>query len=67
MPKIPFLFREVFQQHWYKFLSAEALIPTAITLLAMGVYSTLTGVYSKVRNGSRFLVKKLGERVLDVK
>jgi len=66
VPKIRFLFHEVFQQHWYKFISADVLIPTTIALLAMGVYSTLTGVYSNVRSASRYFVKKLGERVLDV-
>jgi len=64
--KLPLLFREVFQNQWYKMFQGDFVIPVTFGLLSIGVLSAFTGVYQKVHQTSRNIAKLLGERVLDV-
>jgi len=66
LPKLPSLLRELFQSHWYKALDDEFILPTCIALLTVGVVSTFTGVYLRVRNIAKLIIRKFGERVLEV-
>lgn len=66
LPKLPGLLRELLQQHWYKAFDEDFILPTCIALLTVGVVSAFTGVYLRVRSLAKILIRKLGERVLEV-
>jgi len=66
-PRLPVIFQDVLQYlNWHKIMDQELLLPTGAALLMVGVITTYTSVYQKVRAAARTMVKNLGERVLEV-
>jgi len=67
LPKLPWIVREILHSfHWHKFLRGDDVVPALIMLVTIGLISTFAEVYQRVQHASKQMVKRLGERVLEV-
>jgi hypothetical protein len=68
VPKLPSFVTDLLHTHWHKgtTFNERYYVPAFITLLALGVLSTCIEIYFKVRKTAKYLVKYVGQKVLEV-